>query len=272
MSPTSTSTGERSNQVVADTPPLPRRITLESPWEWLEAGWRDICRVPQISIAYGAAFAIAAALIALGLARYGEESLFLALTGGFLLIGPFVAAGLYETSRQLAAGLTPTLGSAIAAPFRARGQLSFLGVMLLMIFMIWLQLAFLLMMLFLGTHTPPSFDELMHALLLTPRGLALLVFGTVVGAFLASAVFAVSALSAPMLLERRMDAVSAARASLGAVISNPKPMLLWAALIVATMSAGFATALLGLAVAFPLVGHATWHAYADVFGERRQGE
>lgn len=268
MSQTNTSQGERTNQVVADPTPQARRITLESPWEWLEAGWRDICRVPQISIAYGGAFALAAGLIAFGLARFGEESLFLALTGGFLLIGPFVAAGLYETSRQLASGMTPTLGSALAAPFRARGQLSFLGVMLLMIFMIWLQLAFLLMMLFLGTHTPPSLDELMKTLLLTPRGLALLVFGTIAGAILASAVFAVSALSAPMLLERRMDAVSAARASFGAVISNPKPMLLWAALIVVTMSAGFATLLIGLAVAFPLVGHATWHAYADVFGDR----
>jgi uncharacterized membrane protein len=267
MSQTSIDHGERSSQLVAETPPPARRIALDAPWEWLEAGWRDICRVPQISIAYGAAFAIAAGLIALGLARFGEESLFLALTGGFLLIGPFVAAGLYETSRQLAAGITPSLGSALSAPFQARGQLSFLGVMLLMIFMIWLQLAFLLMMLFLGTHTPPSAEGLMHTLLMTPRGLALLVVGTTVGAILASVVFAVSALSAPMLLERRMDAVSAARASLGAVIANPKPMLLWAALIVATMSAGFATILIGLAVAFPLVGHATWHAYADVFAD-----
>jgi len=68
-----------------------------------------------------------------------------------------------------------------------------------------------------------------------------------------------------MLLDRRMDAVSAARASVGVVLANPKPMLLWAALIVAIMSVGFATLLVGLAVAFPLVGHATWHAYADVF-------
>lgn len=269
MSKTGVGREDQSIQAEAEAPPPARRITLESPWEWLEAGWRDICRVPAISVTYGAAFAIAAGLIALGLSRLGEESLFLALTGGFLLIGPFMAAGLYETSRQLAAGDTPTLRSALAAPFQARGQLSFLGVMLLMIFMIWLQLALLLMMFFLGTHTPPAFDELMHTLLMTPRGLALLIFGTTVGALLAAAVFTVSALSAPMLLDRRMDAVSAARASLGAVIANPKPMMLWAALIVAIMSAGFATLLVGLAVAFPLVGHATWHAYADVFGERR---
>ena len=265
MSETRTGPGERSDRGEAELPLTARRLTLESPWGWLEAGWRDVCRVPQISVTYGAAFAIAAALIALGLSRLGEESLFLALTGGFLLIGPFVAAGLYETSRQLAAGATPTLASALAAPFRARGQLSFLGVMLLMIFMIWLQLAFLLMMFFLGTHTPPTFDELMHTLLMTPRGLALLIVGTATGAVLAACVFAISALSAPMLLDRRMDAVSAARASVGVVLANPKPMLLWAALIVAIMSVGFATLLVGLAVAFPLVGHATWHAYADVF-------
>jgi uncharacterized membrane protein len=43
-------------------------------------------------------------------------------------------------------------------------------------------------------------------------------------------------------------------------------MALWAGLIAVMMIAGFATLFVGLALAFPLIGHATWHAYQDVYG------
>jgi uncharacterized membrane protein len=62
--------------------------------------------------------------------------------------------------------------------------------------------------------------------------------------------------------------VTAARASLAAVARNPKAMALWASLIVVMMGAGFATLLFGLVVAFPLIGHATWHAFEEIYGER----
>lgn len=34
-------------------------------------------------------------------------------------------------------------------------------------------------------------------------------------------------------------------------------------LIVAAVAIGFATALLGLAITMPVIGHATWHAYRE---------
>ena len=45
-------------------------------------------------------------------------------------------------------------------------------------------------------------------------------------------------------------------------------MALWAALIAVMIAAGFATLLLGLVVAFPLIGHTTWHVYRAVYGPR----
>lgn len=256
---------------VAEPVPVARRIAVDAPWQWLEAGWRDICRAPHISLAYGGGFAIAAALIAVGLSRVGELSLMLPLLGGFLLLGPFAAAGLYDTSRRLSRGETPQLRTAIAAPFLATGQLPFLGVMLLMVFFVWIEFAFLLMMLFLGTQIPPTLGELMRTLLLTPQGIGLLSVGSAIGGALAVFVFTISAFSAPMLLERRIDAVSAAQASVRTVLENSKPAILWAALIAAIMAVAFATLLVGLVVAFPLLAHATWHAYADVFGAKVDG-
>lgn len=258
--------GTHRQSIVAGEVPIGRRIPIDAPWQWLEAGWRDVRRVPHISLAYGGFFAVAAALIALGLSRAGALSLMLPLSGGFLLIGPFAATGLYDTSRRLARGETPQLRTALAAPFLAAGQLPFLGVMLLMIFFVWMQLALLLLMLFLGTQTPPMIGDLLQTLLLTSRGLGLLIVGTLIGGALAVVAFSLAAFSAPMLLDRRVDAVSAVRASAVAVLDNPMPMLLWASVILVVTVIGLATLLVGLVLAFPLLAHATWHAYAEVFG------
>ena len=57
------------------------------------------------------------------------------------------------------------------------------------------------------------------------------------------------------------DVVSAILASVQAVIANPRPMLLWAWLILMMTAFGLITGFLGLVVCFPLIGHATWHAY-----------
>ena len=83
-----------SPQVVADALPVPRRVPFDAPWTWLAAGWRDLWTIPGISLAYGFFFAAAALAMSLGLWGVSAHSLFLALAGGFLLIGPLVAVGL----------------------------------------------------------------------------------------------------------------------------------------------------------------------------------
>ena len=30
-----------------------RRVPLDAPWDWLSHGWRDLCTVPSMSLAYG---------------------------------------------------------------------------------------------------------------------------------------------------------------------------------------------------------------------------
>jgi uncharacterized membrane protein len=103
-------------------------------------------------------------------------------------------------------------------------------------------------------------------LLLTTQGVALLVVGTGCGAILAALVFAISVVSVPLLMERDIDVVSAVIISLQAVARNPKPMLLWAWLVAILTAFGIATLYIGLIVTFPLVGHATWHAYRETVG------
>jgi uncharacterized membrane protein len=257
--------GQRRNR---DASPIAgvtvEQVPFDAPWNWLAAGWRDMWAAPHVSLAYGVLFALLTVGLMLGLLVTGLPSLVLALAGGFLLVGPVAAVGLYETSRCLEAGQSVDFGEVTRAGLNAPGQLGFFGAILAFLYFVWLQLAFLLFMLFLGSRGLPPPSEFVPTLLFTLNGLGLLVVGTAVGGILAAVAFAISVISVPLLLTRRADAVTAIAASLAAVVLNPKPMALWAALIAGFMLFGIATLSVGLIFAFPLIGHATWHAYRDL--------
>jgi uncharacterized membrane protein len=244
----------------------PARIPFDAPWIWLASGWRDLWHAPVVGMTYGAIFAGMALAMAIGLFGFEAHSLFPALAGGFLLIAPFLAMGLYETSRRIEAGEPVSLGSALLAGFHAKGQMAFFGVVLMIVFLIWMELAFVLLVLFMGGGGLPPPSQFLPTLLFTWPGLGLLIVGSVVGGALAALVFSISVVAVPLLLVQRVDTVTAMSASFRAVVANPKPLALWAALIAVMIAAGFATLLLGLVVAFPLIGHATWHAYRSLYG------
>ncbi len=247
------------------------QVAFDAPWGWLARGWGDLWAAPRVSLAYGAVFASLSIGLTLGLMAGGLESLVLAIGGGFLLIGPVAAVGLYETSRRLESDQSVGLRDGLRAGVRAPGQLGFFGAILAFAYFVWVQLAFLLFMLFLGSKPLPPASEFLPTLLFTAHGLGLLVAGMIVGGVLAFLVFAISVISVPLLMTRRMDAVTAIAASLAAVVANPKPMALWAALIAGFMALGIATLFIGLVIAFPLIGHATWHAFRDLVRASPEG-
>jgi uncharacterized membrane protein len=241
-----------------------RQVPFDAPYSWLRAGWRDMWSVPRVSLAYGAVFAVVGFLLTVGLTQIGLLSLILVLAAGFVLIGPMLAAGVYETSRRLENRELVTLASTLRAGFFGGGRLDHMGLLLMLIYLAWVEIALLLFMLFLGPQPMPPLDVFVSNLLLTPRGLGLLIVGTGVGAALAATVFAISAVSVPLLMVEPVDVVTAAAMSVEACRKNPVAMILWAALIAGAILLGFVTLFLGLVLTFPLVGHATWHAYRDL--------
>ncbi|HZP08138.1 DUF2189 domain-containing protein [Methyloceanibacter sp.] len=245
-----------------------RQVAIDAPYNWLAAGWRDMWRVPRISLAYGAIFAGAGLLLAAGLTRIGLLSLILVLAAGFVLIGPMLAAGLYETSRRLERNEPVSFAGTLRAGFGAGHQLAFMGLVLVLIYLAWVEIALLLFMLFFGPQPMPTLDVFLANLLLTPRGLGLLIVGSLVGVALAASVFVISAVSVPLLTIERVDVVTAAKMSIAACRKNPEAMALWAVLIGSAMLLGFVMLFVGLVVTFPLIGHATWHAFRDVLARR----
>lgn len=260
--------GARTSGAPPDVAVKVERVAFDAPWSWLAAGWRDLWSAPHISLLYGLVFATLSAALALGLMVADLASLILALGGGFLLVGPVVAVGLYEVSRRLENGERVGWRDVFRIWPKTVGQLGFFGAILAFVYFVWLQMAFLLFMLFLGARPLPPASEFVPTLLFTAHGLGLLVTGTIVGWVLAALTFSISVISVPLLMTRRIDAVTAISSSVEAVWLNPKPMALWAALIAGFMALGLATLFVGLVIAFPLIGHATWHAFRDVVRDR----
>jgi uncharacterized membrane protein len=240
-----------------------RRVGVDRPWQWLAAGWRDLVRSPGVSLAFGAAFAAAGYALSLGLWLTDMVYLVLPLAAGFMIVGPVLAVGLYEVSRRHAAGEPVSFRAALAAFERNPRHLAVMGFVLLLVMLTWIRLAIMIFMLYWGL-TPPSFEDLIVNTFLRPESLPFLLFGTAVGAVFAAFTFSISAVSLPMLLDRRVDVITAVVTSVRAVRENPAPMLLWAALIAGFTAAGLATLYLGLVVTMPLIGHATWHARRDL--------
>lgn len=250
-------------QSLAAAAPQIRRVGLDRPWHWLAAGWRDLCRAPAIGLCYGSVFALAGMVLTLAVARIRLWHLVVPLAAGFMLIGPMLAVGLYEVSRRLEGGWPVHFGHAVTAWRRNGGQLGLFALALMLFLLAWIRLATLLFALFYG-DSPPGLETFVHDVLFAPQAAQFFVISTAIGAVLAVLVFAISAVSIPMLLDREVDAITAIGASLAAVRRNPEAMAVWAALIALFIGAGLVTAYIGLIVALPLIGHATWHAYRDL--------
>lgn len=230
---------------------------------WLAAGWRDFRKTPAISLIYGGAFVVVSFILAYGLNAFGLSSLVLPLAGGFIMLGPILVVGLYDVSRRLEKNEQPRLGDVFNAFGDSAGQLSAMGVALLIAYLVWVEVALFLFMLFFSL-TPPPLDRFIEEVIFSMNGAPLLIVGSLVGAVFGSVVFSISAISVPLIYDRPIDVITAISASLLAVRQNWRLMFGWAAMIVLVVVCGLATFFVGLAVALPVLAFATWHAYRDL--------
>ena len=249
--------------VFAAPSPRVRLVDVDRPWIWLALGWRDLVAAPRVSLTYGAILVAMSYALVVGLAAADLLYLLLPLLAGFGFLAPLLAVGLYETSRRLQAGEPAALAAALFAWRRHGGQLALMGLVLMLFHLAWVRVATLLFALFFEEGAI-AFPQLIELLFFSARGLPFVIVGAVIGAALATLVFALSAVSIPILLERDVDVITAMVTSFAAVRQNARPMALWAGLIALFTVFGLGFFMVGLAVVLPLLGHATWHAYKEI--------
>lgn len=243
--------------------PVPhvRTIEFSRPFTWLRRGWDDFTHLRGAALTYGVLIMVAGFVLLL--AAWSLTYLVPALVGGFLLVAPFAAMGLYALAQQREAGREPSLALADAAWRRNAASIALFGLLLALALILWERTAAIVFALSFGGNVP-DLGNLMHDLLWSGRHLPLLLAFMGAGAAYAAGVFMLSAVTAPMLLDRPVDVITAVLTSVRCCLANPAAMLLWAVLIALLTAIGFATAMLGLLVIFPWLGFASWHAYRDL--------
>ncbi len=254
-------------------PALPRENphARDLPWrtalDWLRAGWSDLWTNPLPSLLYGFGVFLVSALIVWALFQFEYEFILFPALAGFMVVGPLIANGLYEKSRRLEDGERTSFARMVFVRPRSGYQVLFMGVILLMLFLLWNRAAVLIWALFFGIVPFPGTDQILPMLFLTPTGWALLLVGGAVGALFAAFSFAISVFAVPMLLTERTDALSALGISMAMVWRNLPVMLAWGGIVLVLFLLSVATAFAGLIVVFPILGHATWHAYRAIRGD-----
>lgn len=247
---------------------LNRHLNSDEAYRWLRAGWDDFSSEELgASVIYGVfVFALSVLLVG-GLFWIGADYVLFPAMGAFLVFAPALAMGLYEKSRRRMAGESISLDHMIYAQSKSPYQLFYIGLILLLLGLLWMRSAVLIYALFFGFHQFPGFGPLLASLFLTPTGWSLLFVGSLFGALFAALGFAISAISIPMLLNERVDAFTAMGASITLVWNNLPVMLTWGGIVLSAFIICMLSGLLGLVVVFPVLGHATWHAYVAIRGD-----
>jgi len=263
------STIERIGSRTHETPaPAVRRITVAGLGDALARGIDDFAAF-RTDVAF---LAIIYPLAGLVLARlvfgYGLLPLLFPLASGFALIGPVAAVGLYEMSRRREVGAEAGWADAFEIVRQPSfGSIVAFGLMLMMVFLVWIYVAISIYDLTLGPEPPVSAAAFVRDVFTTAQGWTMIGVGVGIGFLFAAGVLAISVVSVPLMLDRDVGLAQAIGTSVRAVMANPGPMAVWGLVVALALVLGSIPLFLGLIVVMPVLGHATWHLYRRVVVE-----
>ena len=235
------------------------KIELIAPFHWLALAMKDFGRAPMISLIYGLIFTFIPWSILYLVTVTGNHLVILPSTVAFALIGPMFATGLYDVAWELEKGHEPTLGHSFKSMFRNPVNEWGFAIMLMVIMIAWMRIAALIHALYPNTVNP-GLDEL----------ITFLTMGTIAGGILLAVVFTLSVFTPQIMMERRVDIMTAVRTSINAVTNNIGAMIVWAGLIITGVVIGFATFAAGFVIIMPILSYASWHAYIAVIKTKKQ--
>jgi len=251
------------DDTLADTTPAPVRALTAADLDWaLKQGWNDFKDKRGDLVLIPFLYPVVGVLASVFAFNRQLFPLIFPLAAGFALIGPIAAAGFYELARRREAKidaswwhfLDPLTG-------RSRFPLAVLTAMLAVIFVTWMGAAWVIYTSTLGLEAPATPALFASAMFGTGPGLTMIVLGNIVGAAFALLTLAVAAFSFPMVVDRPVDPLKAVMTSVAAFRAAPGTMIRWGITVALILLAGAIPLFIGLVVALPVLGYATWHLY-----------
>ncbi|MET4580211.1 DUF2189 domain-containing protein [Ottowia thiooxydans] len=232
-------------------------LGLGDPLRWLARGFKDFIAAPGIGVFYGICFWAMAAVLSLVFRRQPEYVM--SIASGCLLIGPFLAMGLYEVSRRREQAIATDFSASLTCWDRHIRSMAMLVLVLIVLELLWGRASLVVFAVFFNTGMPSTTGVLQA--IFNPDNMEFVLVYLTVGGIFALLVYSTAVVSIPMILDRDTDAISAAITSIRVVFANPVTMLWWGLLIVLLVTLALIPWGLGLIIAGPLLGHASWHAY-----------
>jgi len=247
-------------------PGLPdlRPVTFEMLACAIRRGAQDMKRAPLWGLFFASTYVLIGWILAWITWATGQSYWLIFAAVSFPLIGPFAAVGLYDVSRRLEQGRPLTAREILPVILRqSKRQLPSICAIIIFLFLFWFFLGHMIFALFMGLSVMTNISS-SYEVFLTPNGLTMLAFGTLVGAGFALLLYMITVIALPLLLDREVDFVTAMITSFQTVTANPVPMLAWAVLIVVLTFLAMLPVFMGLFFVLPLLGHATWHLYDQI--------
>jgi uncharacterized membrane protein len=245
--------------------PIVRKIGAADLKDAVAKGVDDFMAMPTHVIFLAVIYPVVAWFLAAMTFGYDLIPLLFPLAGGFALIGPFAAIGLYELSRQRERGVEVSWKHAFGLlRYPSLDAIAAMGMVLMIVFLIWLATALLLYHALFGYRSPESIRQFLSDILTTSAGWTLIIVGNGIGFLFAAVALTISVVSFPLLLDRDVGAIVAMHTSVRAVLRNPQMMAVWGLFVAAALVIGSLPFFVGLAVVLPVLAHSTWHLYRKV--------
>lgn len=244
------------------------KVEMSEIKRWLSKGYKDLKTNPLISATYGLAFAVLG--FVLSMIADANPVFVGSTTTGFLLAGPFLALGLYFVSSNIDKGEQVSLSRSLGAISENMRCIGIYAITLGFVMSVWVRISTLVASLSVNdvTLTGAGNIALFKSLLTMDQGFPLILGLFGVGLIFATIAFITGVVTLPMLMNNKVDIVTAVSTSIRVVKKNPSVMAVWAITIAVIIGVGIATNFIGLIVLMPLISFASWHAYRDLVGNQ----